>query len=87
MRLKANADLQYKLDSIDAATAYEASLLKLQLTKAKQDSFVINQMAPFKYDWNKPYDIKKDREITLQKYLDYCKANGYDPETYYKTIE
>ncbi len=44
-------------------------------------------MAVFSSEWNKPYDIKKDRNITTDKYMDYCKAHNLDPETYYKFLD
>jgi hypothetical protein len=37
--------------------------------------------------WSVPYDIKKDRFLTLDKYLEYCKAHKYDPKEYAKFID
>jgi hypothetical protein len=37
--------------------------------------------------WSAPYDIKKDRFLTLDKYLEYCKAHKYDPKEYAKFID
>lgn len=34
----------------------------------------------FADQWNNPYDVRKDRFLTVEKYLDYCKAHGYDPD-------
>jgi hypothetical protein len=37
--------------------------------------------------WSAPYDINKDRFLTLEKYLEYCKAHKYDPKEYAKFID
>ena len=37
-------------------------------------------------EWNQPYDINKDYKLTVQKYLDYCEANGKDPKSFYKIL-
>ena len=41
----------------------------------------------YKNNWNKPYSISKDYELTFDKYLEYCKANNKDIKTYYKFID
>jgi len=43
-------------------------------------------MIYFSNSWNRPYDIKKDRKLTLQSYLDYCEANNLKPLEYINQI-
>ncbi len=82
-----NPELKFKLDSVTEGSNFEISLLKYHLSKDSSTSLIKRQMKIFANDWNTPYDIKKDRDITLDKYVDYCKDNKYDPETYYKVLD
>lgn len=40
----------------------------------------------FSDNWNKPYDVKKDRDLNLEEYLHYCRAHNYSPMEYIKNI-
>lgn len=52
-----------------------------------EDSLVKLTMksAPGKYF--RPYDLKKDTSVTMESYLSYCKAMGYDPKEYASRID
>ena len=41
----------------------------------------------FSNKWGKPYDIKKDRNLTLHLYLEYCMTHNYNPMEYIKYIQ
>lgn len=41
----------------------------------------------FSNNWNKPYDVKKDRDLDLEEYLHYCRAHNYSPMKYIKNID
>ena len=43
-------------------------------------------MEYFSDNWNKPYDVKKDRDLNLEQYLHYCKTYNYSPMEYIKNI-
>jgi len=40
----------------------------------------------FSNKWNMAYDIKRDRNLTLESYLEYCKAHNFKPREYIKYI-
>jgi hypothetical protein len=40
----------------------------------------------FSNNWNKPYDVKKDRDLNLEEYLHFCKAHNYSPMEYIQNI-
>lgn len=80
-----NTSLKYKLDSIDEATNYKIRLFKAKIKEDKD--YTETHMAVFANQWNDPYDIQKDRFLTVEKYLDYCKANGLNAESYHKFLD
>lgn len=73
---------------MDAATDYKVAAIKKEtefkikyIDYSNRDSLVKLSVKAWSYDWNKPYDITKDSTITYEKYLDWCKANNFDPVT------
>jgi Mg2+ and Co2+ transporter CorA len=44
--------------------------------------YLKSHMDSFSTNWNNPYAIKKDRNLTLDKYLNYCRENKTDPKDY-----
>jgi|LakMenE01Jun11ns_1017448.scaffolds.fasta_scaffold9245467_2 hypothetical protein len=74
--------LNFTRDSIDEATNYTIIELLGVVPKKDWDKFVNEHMAVYKNEWNKPYQIEKDYNLTLDEYLSYCKTMGYDPKTY-----
>jgi hypothetical protein len=55
-------------------------------TKARY-RFTIDSIDGKAESWSAPYDIKKDRFLTMDKYIEYCKAHGYDPKEYTKFLD
>lgn len=41
----------------------------------------------YKNNWNTPYEISKDFNLTFDKYTEYCEANNKDPKTFYKFMD
>jgi hypothetical protein len=73
-------------DSLDQASAIEIEYI------GNPDKSLLHERLKssgdvFKDKWNEPYDISKDYNLTMEKYLDYCKANGKDPKTFYEFID
>lgn len=77
--------LNYRIDSIREISRLqsEAILTKRPLTTEYRDL----NMSLFNSKYNKPYDIKKDRFLTLDSYLQYCRANGFDEKEYIKIMD
>ena len=67
--------------------------LQLHRTKYKKNyadgfqQYLKAHMEYFSDNWNKPYDIKKDRDLNLETYLNYCRAHKYSPMEYIKNID
>jgi hypothetical protein len=83
------AQKQYYLDSLESLLKLKDNLeITNNYTKEYTPDSIKNilkiQGEVFAREYNKEYDIKKDRAVTLQTYLDYCKAHNHDPLTYYK---
>lgn len=77
---------KFSMDSIDEATRYKISIIQYKNDVDVED-FTKTHMEVFANEWNKPYSIQKDRFLTMDRYLEYCKANNLDAETYYKFID
>lgn len=73
--------LQYALDSIEAASDYKISLIRV-IPENEQDQYIQTHMTVFENEWNSPYKIEKDYNLTLESYLSYCETMGYDPKTF-----
>lgn len=82
-----NAKVQtdFSLDSVNEVQSIK--IKHVSLPKEKVNDYLLSHMKVFEDQWNKPYDIRKDKSLTLEKYFDYCKAHNLDPETYYKFID
>lgn len=74
-------------DSLQELQYYKTILFNARLPKDSMQDYESVHMRVFSNQWNEPYDIKKDRFLTIDKYLDYCKAHRLDPETYYKFLD
>lgn len=81
-----NINSVFVQDSIMAETDYRIRNIR-RIPKDSIDKYAKTEMKVYSNNWNKPYDIKKDRQLTFDKYMDYCKANNLDPDTYYKFLE
>jgi hypothetical protein len=83
-----NQHLKFSLDSIQEATNYEISELVgvIQIPKKERYRFIGAHMAVWCDEWNDPYRIERDYNLTLDSYLLYCKTMGYDPKTYINII-
>jgi hypothetical protein len=75
---------RFSQDSIKEATNVE--IQHIGIRKSLVDSVIKTHMVVYSNEWNDPYDIKKDRFLTYEKYLEYCKAHNLDATTYYKFI-
>jgi hypothetical protein len=78
-----NIDVKHKfsMDSIQEATNKKINLLGV-IPENQWDDHVKIHMAVFKNEWNNPYKIERDYNLTLESYLSYCKTMGYDSKTY-----
>jgi len=76
------------------ATFVQDSIHELQKQRAKYrqkyltgfGEYLKDHMIFFSNNWNRPYNIKKDRTLTLESYLDYCRVHKYNPKQYIKNI-
>jgi len=81
-----NARLKFALDSIEEVTKYRIEHIATK-NHPDFDKWLQSHMDVFENEWNSPYDIKKDRNLTMDKYLDYCKAYNHDPKAFYKFMD
>ena len=72
---------QYRSDSREVASNYKISLIGL-IPENEQDQYIQTHMEVFENEWNSPYKIEKDYNLTLESYLSYCETMGYDPKTF-----
>lgn len=77
---------KFSVDSINETTKVKIRYITLHDT-ATVNNYLRAHMAVFANEWNSPYNIQKDRFLTLQSYLDYCKAHNYEPTEYIKFID
>ena len=73
--------LQYRLDSIQEVSDYKISLLGI-IPENQWGKYIEPHMNVFENEWNSPYKIEKDYELTMESYLSYCETMGYDPKTF-----
>lgn len=78
-----NAALKYKREANKTEGNYRIKY-KGQPDYAK---LIDLEMESFRLGWNNPYDIQKDSTLTYEKYKKYCKAHGYDEDTYIDYID
>lgn len=81
-----NAALKYQYAEIDAETNSQIKYMKYKGDSDYQNLIDL-ELKSFRLSWNKPYDIQKDSALTYEKYEEYCKAHGYDKETYINYID
>lgn len=74
--------LKFVKDSLNEDFRYYTKIRSLGLSKDSILEFRKTHGNVFANEWNEPYSIANDRFLTLDKYLDYCKAHKLDPETY-----
>lgn len=80
-----NVETKFTLDTIEEKTNLRIKYLGLPETQVQ--NYIDAHLKVFENEWNKPYDIRKDKSLTLEKYLEYCEANNKNPETYYKFMD
>lgn len=78
--------LKFNLDSIKEASNIKMKYLDMKGT-TELNQYIQSHMKVFANEWNKPYDIKRDRFLTLESYLKYCEAHNYKPKEYIKFID
>lgn len=78
--------LKYKFAAIDAETNYQIKYLRYK-GQPEYTKLINLEMESFRLSWNRPYDIQKDSSLTYEKYKQFCKAHGYDEETYINYID
>ena len=72
-----NAALAFRIERIE-----QEGRLRIKYFDAPNKNRLIELgLKVWENSWNKEQDIMKDSLFTLQKYLNYCKANGYDAKT------
>ena len=74
------AQQKFSADSIEEIAKLKKSyvIFGLKDTQLLHDKIKTTSLI-FSRNYNIPYDLQKDRFLTLKKYLDYCKANYYNP--------
>jgi len=77
-----NQHQKFTMDSIEAVSKYKIIELLGVIPEKDWDKFINPHMEVYKSEWNEPYQIEKDYNLTLESYLSYCKTMGYDPKTY-----
>jgi len=77
-------EARFVQDSIHELQEHRA---KYQLKyKTGFSEFLKDHMILFSNNWNRPYNINKDRTLTLDSYLDYCGVHKYNPKEQIKNI-
>lgn len=74
---------KYREHLINAETEATIKYLNYKL----QDSLVKLSLNSASLGYNIPYDFRKDTAVTMESYLTYCKAYGYDPVEYSSRID
>lgn len=77
-----NSHHDFAIDSLREVSKFKEKHDKpIYPDKLKRDHLK-SHMAVFANEWNKPYKLEKDRFITVESYVEYCKAYKYDPVDY-----
>ena len=79
------AQKKFMSDSVQKAQHYRIGYVGL--AEDTVEKYLKLQMVDYYKDWNKPYDIQKDRNLTLESYLEYCKTHNYLPAEYIKNLK
>jgi len=77
-------ETKFVQDSINEVQQHRAKYQKKYAAGFQE--YLKAHMVFFSDNWNKPYDVKKDRDLNLEQYLHYCKAYNYSPMEYIKNI-
>lgn len=72
---------------ISARNDEELRLNMKYFGKKEKQTMINLDLAAWESEWFRFYDIKKDTALTMEKYLEYCKANGFDPKTKIKFLD
>lgn len=72
-------------DSLDADVEFQIENAKIK-DAPEFKILLIKKGASFKNAWNNPYDIKKDYELTYDKYIQFCEKNSKDEKTFHKEL-
>lgn len=88
MILLHNSKAYYKfsVDSLKEMERESIRYIKIHKTEEFKEYLRAHGIT-FKNQWNQPYEISKDYNLSLDKYIEYCKANGKDVETFYKFMD
>lgn len=81
-----NVKLNFVMDSINSDTELRIRHIKMK-DRPELIQYLNSHGQVFENDWNKPYSISKDYKLTIEKYLEYCKANNKDPKVFYKFMD
>jgi hypothetical protein len=84
--IRQTSSTNYNIDSLKELTNFRIEHIRIQKDK-RFNQFLQSHMDAFSRGYNDPYDIKKDRFLTLEKYLEYCKAHKYDPVKYIEFLD
>jgi hypothetical protein len=76
---------RFQQDSLKEKTSVE--IQHIGIRKSLVDSVIQTHMTVYSNEWNEPYDIKRDRFLTFEKYMEYCKAHNVDAKTFYKFLD
>lgn len=76
---------EYVKDSLDADTKFQIENIRIKDDPQFQLLLIRNGLS-FKNNWNRPYTIEKDYELTYEKYLEFCDKNNKDEKTFHKSL-
>lgn len=85
------------LHNSEAKTQMDIALIKEEteykirhMDQSKEEWFsqkLRSHLNLFAMNYNQPYDIRKDTALTVEKYLQYCKAHNYAPKEYIQFLK
>jgi len=80
-----NTEAKFVQDSINELQQHRVKYQKKYADGFPQ--YLKAHMEYFSDNWNKPYEVKKDRNLNLETYLNYCRAHNYSPMEYIKNMD
>lgn len=80
------AYMQFIKDSMSEMGKVKVNYIQLKNTK-ELNEYLESHGAVFKNQWNSPYKIERDFDLTYDKYIEFCKANKKDQKIFYKFID
>lgn len=79
------AQMNFTMDSIQEATNFKIRIHRI-FPESEWDYQTSIHMGGWRHQWNQPYKIEKDRNLTFESYMSYCEAMNLDPKDYIQVL-